>query len=191
MPPDLAVPISVREQMNPCISNQQRILLRSSSDYTWHDDRDHDGPGPASRNSMDETDVYTALAARRTAFDTLMWQIPTIGLAAQAFLLTIALGAGSSRWARMVAGSLALVTALVAMQTMAKHRANERTDSLILERLEERLRIRVSGVSPHARPADRATAMGNRLRRWLGLRSFDLWIGSLLFFTLAGSSMMG
>jgi|SRR6266496_1936795 len=64
-------------------------------------------------------DVYTALAARRTAFDTLMWQIPTIGLTAQAFLLTIALGAGSSRWARMVAGSLALVTALVAIQTMA------------------------------------------------------------------------
>ncbi len=92
-------------------------------------------------------DVYTALAARRTAFDTLMWQIPTIGLTAQAFLLTIALGAGSSRWARMVAGSLALVTALVAIQTMAKHRVNERTDSLILERVEKTFGIRnCSGV---------------------------------------------
>jgi len=133
--------------------------------------------------------VYQVIGTRRIAYDTLMWQIPALGLAAQAFLLTIAFGADSSRSSRLVAGVLAMMVAFVAVQTMHKHRANETTDSLILERLEEENGIEVMpGVHPHARPDIRGRAVGNQMvDRWLNRhRSVRLWAASLSGFALAG-----
>lgn len=133
--------------------------------------------------------VYAVIAQRRTAFDTLMWQVPALGLAAQAFLLTIAFGSSSSEPARYFAGGLAAVVALVAIQTMLKHRANEKTDSLILEKMEAAVGISVgASVHPHDPPSVRGRGMGNELisghlaRR----RSVTLWITSLVCFASAG-----
>lgn len=133
--------------------------------------------------------VYTAIAARRTAFDTLMWQVPTLGLAAQAFLLTIAYGPDSSQIARCVSGGLAAVVALVAIQTMLKHRANEKTDNLILKEMEVAAGISIGrGANPHDNPEDRARAVGNELieNRFTNSRSARLWILSLLCFGAGG-----
>ena len=133
--------------------------------------------------------VYPVIAARRTAFDTLMWQVPTLGLAAQAFLLTIAYGSGSSQVARCVCGVLASVVAVVAIQTMLKHRANEKTDNLILERMERRAGIALRpGSRPHDHPIARAEAVGNDLvaNRFTRGRSARLWIASLVCFGLGG-----
>lgn len=133
--------------------------------------------------------VYTVIAARRTAFDTLMWQVPTLGLAAQAFLLTIAFGPDSSQIARCVSGGLAAVVALVAIQTMLKHRANEKTDNLILKELEAAAGILVgANANPHDAPAVRAKAIGNELieNRLTQGRSARLWVTSLLCFGAAG-----
>jgi hypothetical protein len=133
--------------------------------------------------------VYSVIAARRTAFDTLMWQVPTLGLAAQAFLLTIAFGSNSSQIARCISGGLAAVVALVAIQTMLKHRANEKTDNLILKELEVGAGISVgSDANPHDAPAVRARAIGNELieNRLTQGRSARLWVTSLLCFGAAG-----
>lgn len=135
-------------------------------------------------------DVYVAISARRTAFDTLMWQVPALGLTAQAFLLTIALGAGSSRPARYIAASLALGTAVVAIQTMAKHRQNEKTDALILEQLERLFGVYVNGVPPHLPPGARGRAVGNDMHGWIKVRSFDLWVASLVCFALAAAAII-
>jgi hypothetical protein len=133
--------------------------------------------------------VYSVIAARRTAFDTLMWQVPTLGLAAQAFLLTIAFGPNSSQIARCVSGGLAAVVAGVAIQTMLKHRVNEKTDNLILKELEDVAGISIEGMAtPHDAPAVRARAIGNDLlsNRITRARSARLWITSLLCFGAAG-----
>jgi hypothetical protein len=132
--------------------------------------------------------VYNVVATRRTAFDTMMWQVPALGLTAQAFLLTIAYGGGSSDLARDVAGFLALVVAGVAIQTMSKHRANEKTDSLLLEAIEARVGIEFDGAHPHSPPSERGAALGNELFKdnLVKRRSFDLWILSLRLFALAG-----
>jgi len=133
--------------------------------------------------------VYGAISSRRTAFDTLMWQVPALGLAAQAFLLTIAFGSKSSDTARCVAGGLSVVVALVAIQTMLKHRANEKTDTLILEKIELALGIRLGeGSSPHQSPKSRGRAIGNDLIYGClaRLRSVALWVTSLLCFAAAG-----
>lgn len=133
--------------------------------------------------------VYSTIASRRTAFDTLMWQVPTLGLAAQAFLLTIAYGPTSSQVARCVSGALAAVVAVVAIQTMLKHRANEKTDNLILKEMEVVAGISIgSAVNPHDAPGVRARAVDNRLidNRFTQGRSARLWVTSLLCFGLAG-----
>lgn len=133
--------------------------------------------------------VYSAIANRRTAFDTLMWQVPALGLAAQAFLLTIAFGSKSSSIARCISGGLAAVVALVAIQTMLKHRANEKTDNLILKHLEVAAGIWIGGKSnPHDSPAVRGRAIHNSLIEGLFARgrSVTLWVTSLLCFAGAG-----
>jgi hypothetical protein len=132
--------------------------------------------------------VYSAVSARRTAFDTMMWQVPALGLTAQAFLLTIAYGSDSSRLARCASGFLALVVATVAVQTMRKHQANELTDSKLLEAIEAGQGITVNGVHPHAKPSVRAGALGNRefeSKPTVSLRSFALWVWSLRLFAIA------
>jgi hypothetical protein len=133
--------------------------------------------------------LYTVVAHRRTAFDTLMWQVPALGLAAQAFLLTIAYGSESSVAARCIAGGLGVVVALVAIQTMLKHRANEKTDNLILKEMESAVGIWIgSNHSPHDSPAVRGRAIQNRLieGRLARGRSVTLWVTSLLCFAVAG-----
>jgi hypothetical protein len=133
--------------------------------------------------------VYHVIANRRTAFDTLMWQVPALGLAAQAFLLTIAFGSDSSNAARFFSGGLSMVVAVVAIQTMLKHRANELTDSLILEEVEQAMGVRVGkGVRPHDKPENRGRAMGNKqiAGPWARRKSANLWVTSLTCFALAG-----
>jgi hypothetical protein len=73
--------------------------------------------------------VYDAVAARRLQWDALLWQVPVLSLTAQAFLFTIALGSGSSRFARGVACALSLVAAALSMQLMARHRQAEISDA--------------------------------------------------------------
>jgi len=133
--------------------------------------------------------VYSAIATRRTAFDTLMWQVPALGLTAQAFLLTIAYGASSSEIARLAASALALVVATVAIQTMRKHGANELTDSVLLESIENTMGITVAGVHPHTKPGARGRAVENgEFERWsVKKRSFQLWVWSLRLF--AGAAL--
>jgi hypothetical protein len=133
--------------------------------------------------------VYTVVAHRRTAFDTLMWQVPALGLAAQAFLLTIAYGSNSSVVARCIAGGLSVVVALVAIQTMLKHRANEKTDNLILKELESAVGIWIGSThNPHDSPAVRGRAIQNDLieNPFIQGRSVTLWVTSLVCFAGAG-----
>ncbi|HUB99377.1 MAG TPA: hypothetical protein VMS11_06095 [Solirubrobacterales bacterium] len=133
--------------------------------------------------------VYTVIANRRTAFDTLMWQVPALGLAAQAFLLTIAFGSDSSDAARYFSGGLSVVVAVVAIQTMLKHRANELTDSRILEGIERQAGIRIGdGAFPHDKPEVRGPAVGNEQINgwWEQWKSAWLWVFSLSCFALAG-----
>jgi hypothetical protein len=93
------------------------------------------------RSLGEERDLfaYEMIALRNLDQDQMLWQTPTLALTAQAFLLTIALGADSSVLARYASASLGVVVAVISMQLMAKHRWCTELDHFEMRRLEEKL----------------------------------------------------
>lgn len=112
----------------------------------------------------DQLTVYQILSDRRTAYDSMMWQTPALGMTAQAFLLTLALSSDTSGVGRATSAGLSILISLMVLQLLAKHRRNETLDSLVLEDLEKKLGVRaVLGVIPHGHPRERSTADQRRL----------------------------
>lgn len=124
--------------------------------------------------------LWQTMAARRSGFDAMMWQTPALGMTAQAFLLTLALGPGTARWARLISAVLSLMLSLMVMQLMAKHRQNEVSESRRLEQIEVILGFRERfGFLPHAvRKTDRAS------KRFWEVSSYRLWMAGLSLFAI-------
>ena len=118
---------------------------------------------PSTPEGIPEKDIpelYQAVVSRRISYDTMLWQTPVLSLTAQAFLLTIAFGAGSESLARIVTGALALVTALASVQLISKHRAHEEADSEWLQAYE----VKHFGLTVHRQE-----------RPYLKLRGMTYW----------------
>lgn len=79
---------------------------------------------------------YNAVAARAANWDTLLWQMPALTIAAQAFLMTIALGAGTSQAPRIIALTISIGTLFLAIVSMARQRQSSITDARILAGME-------------------------------------------------------
>jgi len=80
--------------------------------------------------------MLSAAESRRAQADALMWQLPTISLTAQAFLMTIIANSTVSDSGRFLASLAALVFAVGAFQTLLRHRRNEELLSRWLEAAE-------------------------------------------------------
>lgn len=130
--------------------------------------------------------VYNAVAARRLQWDSLLWQVPTLSLTAQAFLFTIALGADSSRTARTVSCLLSLMVTFLSVTLMARYRQGELNDAHWLERFEKENGLPVAHGKQFSR--DRA---GEPLQAgWIGrliplVPGFKTWVIGLSLFGLA------
>ncbi|GAA0676823.1 hypothetical protein GCM10010193_32550 [Kitasatospora atroaurantiaca] len=125
---------------------------------------------------------YQVVAARRTTYDTMVWQVPGLALTAQAFLMTIGLAPGTGRLARVAVGLLSVVVALMAAQLLLRHRQNELADAKWLESFE-----RASGWETVHMPATaRAAQVGLVPSGLARLRSYRVWIGGLSTFGLIG-----
>ena len=117
---------------------------------------------------------YELVAARRDSHNTLLWQTPVLSLTAQAFLLTIALGSGTSPWARIMSAILALCAALASVHLLARHRSFEVAGSEWLQEFEAKNRHK--GYDPINTQIDRYKK-GSFLSRLLKKGSFlsRLW----------------
>lgn len=80
--------------------------------------------------------AYRALTERRGRYDTLIWQTPALAVAAEAFLLTVALNPTVSFNGRAVSSFVGLAIILMAGQLVARNRYLEREDSLLIHELE-------------------------------------------------------
>jgi hypothetical protein len=84
-------------------------------------------------------ETYAVVAARRTQWDQLLWQVPVLTLTAQAFLFSIALSHDATKSARVIACLLSLVMTCLSLHLMIKHRQAEVADSQWLESYEDQL----------------------------------------------------
>lgn len=152
--------------------------------------------------------TYQVIAQRRLGYDQMAWQTPALSFTALAFLFAIALGSNQSEAARLLSALLALVVSLLSIQLLRKHHHMELIDSLILERLEERLGVATAiGLEsqPHTPAAARATGLtvegeplrsGPLVRRhspgfWTaGLALFALGSVGVIVITLAAPSLL-
>jgi len=66
--------------------------------------------------------VYQEVCARWVHTEVLQWQVPSLSLAAQAFLFTVELGSGTSRTARIMAAALSIVLNTMTLQLLTRHR---------------------------------------------------------------------
>ncbi|MEU8184900.1 hypothetical protein AB0B85_12085 [Micromonospora sp. NPDC049044] len=146
-------------------------------------------PGPPATQAEDQVSeevlmaAYAVVGARRTSLDTMMWQVPALATAAQAFLLTIALQAGGSTPAQAVSAVLGAILALLSAQLMAKHRHLEMSDSRLAERIERQLGLAQGlEVPPHAAGRLR---LGDHQPWWIRLSSYRLWLFGVASFGVA------
>src|ERR1035438_162519 len=133
---------------------------------------------PGSRAIPPDLPVYQAVAARRMQWDALLWQVPSLSLAAQAFLLTIALGSDASRTARLLASGLGVAAALLSLHLLIRHRQAEVTDAYWLAAYEQQH----FGTTAHGREwRDRrnATVIRGPLGALARIPAFPVWQAAL------------
>jgi len=133
-----------------------------------------------SRDLGPDLAVYQRLSERYQSHVTIMWQAPALGLAAEAFLMTVSLNSALSRNARIIAALLGALVALMSMQLMAKHRSISQRDELALRHLESRL-----GISS---PFEEVPLPGGL---WaVKISSYRLWQTGLLLFVLTNLGLL-
>jgi hypothetical protein len=126
--------------------------------------------------------LYQVVAARRQSFDSMVWQVPALSLTAQAFLLVIALGSGSGHLARLAAGLLSALTALMSVQLLLRQRLHERADARWLHAFEKDH----GWVEIHQHPETRVAEAGLQARGLEKQPSHRLWIAGMVLFGITG-----
>jgi hypothetical protein len=145
------------------------------TDSTWKDDH------------AQHLFIYERLMARSIQTNSMQWQAPSLALAAQAFLLTVALRAdsnpGNQREATLIVCSVGVVITIMAWQLMARHRYYFHLDQADMDQLERDLSLmRISN-----RECQRDRRSDVRFP-WLGgylfPSSFRFWQAGFLFIIL-------
>jgi hypothetical protein len=130
-------------------------------------------------------ELYQVVAARRLQWDTLLWQVPVLSLTGQAFLFTIALTSGNSRFARGASAVLALIAILLSMMLMTRHRQAEIADANWLRAWEEANWPSVKPVHGLPWVTRRATiAAGGPFSPLSRLPGYITWMAGFLIFAV-------
>lgn len=149
---------------------------------------------PSPRSSPNLEMLYQTVADRRLQYENLLWQVPTISLTAQAFLFSIAMGAGNDPVAKVASSLLALIVSIISIMLMASHRLAERKDAKWLERFEqEELRAGPWGTNGAVFEAHQATTdLGiGRVGKLLVLKQmFPVWVIGLACFGITAIFMI-
>jgi hypothetical protein len=125
--------------------------------------------------------VYQAVVARRLQWDALLWQVPALSLAAQAFLLTIALSPDSGRATRVITSGLAIVAAFLSLHLLIRHRQAELADAHWLADYEQR-HFSTIAHGPQWRDCRNAIRISGPLGRLAMLPAFPVWQAALGLF---------
>jgi hypothetical protein len=121
---------------------------------------------------------YKLICARRNAFNQLIWQVPTLATAGQAFLLAAALNPLIAPTTSLVLAAFSLVVGAASIQLMAKHRHLEMRDSEALLQFEKENEERGFAILHGPLQAVESVPTNWFVR----LSSFRLWVSVLAGF---------
>ena len=146
---------------------------------------------------LEPTAVYEALVARRISYDQMMWQVPTLGITAQALLMGVGLDSETDHLIRLIALFLASGAGLLTLQLMGKQRYHEQIDTRYLQEWESaNPTLQVKGFRPHdpsfaeAAGQTKAQAFGVKAARPVRWSSYRIWSRSLAAFTGVTAAFM-
>jgi CHASE1-domain containing sensor protein len=125
-------------------------------------------------------DQYSLVFNRRLAFDQRVWQIPSLAIAAHAFILSSALNVRTGPAFAAILSTMSVVLSLATIQLMLKLRQIELEDAVRLRRFEasEKGYEVLHGRIPPVQGVPR--------RWWIRLPSFYVWQFVLALFFLMG-----
>lgn len=111
---------------------------------------------------------YPIIAAKRQVYDTLLWQVPTIGIAAQGFLVSAAVNTDLSPRLALSLWALASLVGVAVLHLFRRLRVREQNDSEMLRKYEE------------SRVEDGFAVTHGRRRSWFS--AYNVWFAILLIF---------
>jgi hypothetical protein len=120
-------------------------------------------PSPGSAEYLRRTALIETAETRMQQAATFTWAVPTLALAGQAFLLTIALDDKASDWARALSAGAGIVTLVASLQFLAKHTFNFDWHEAVIER--ERAALNWPSMQRHEILGDLTTFSPNLLLR--------------------------
>jgi hypothetical protein len=161
--------------------------------------------GENAPRSPEQANLLAVLTQRYQEDETILWQGPALALAAQAFLLTIALGKDTTSAGRIISTSLALITALSAIFLVLRKR--QELDDILSEICKYSEDIANAFHLTHATALKKTSTpeeprmkepSRNGVRKILLLRSSELWllvlclfgVGDVLIFVLMGTGRL-
>lgn len=149
---------------------------------------------------------FNTLHDRKRHFDNLFWQIPSLSLGGQAFLLNIALSNGSAPTAKVLAATLGIFIAFVSLGSFSRIRLYEFTVTNMLNETEEELfgyrftdttsaewKKSIEKTTEQLKPRfkkkdiDKNAPISNWLfARLHPLKSYGIWVLTLMLFIFVG-----
>ncbi|MFZ0226466.1 MAG: hypothetical protein WAL41_05875, partial [Mycobacterium sp.] len=147
------------------------------------------GRKPGDLQPGDKVALLNVYTGQFASYTTLLWQVPALGLTAQAFLMTIVLGGGSpsvSPAARFTASVLSIVIALASTRLMHDQRARAINHAELAKRLSYRLSLTNlvgSSFSLDDAVPDKGTDTQNvwAVNHWI----YHIWAGCMYLFGVA------
>ena len=98
---------------------------------------------PVFSNPGDKLTLLNVYTTQFGSYTTMLWQVPALGLTAQAFLLVIALGYQTSKWARIIAAALSIVIAAASVLLMHSQRGRAINQAELVRRVSDKLSLKV------------------------------------------------
>jgi hypothetical protein len=138
-----------------------------------------------------QVNLLNVYATQFGSYTTLLWQVPVLGLTAQSFLLTIALGAESKTSARVIAAVLSIIISSASLSLMHEQRGRSITYGQLAKTFADRLGLnkilvkKVDDMIPNkdTNAADVWTEPGTKFPR--GELIYSLWMLCLFLFFFA------
>lgn len=140
--------------------------------------------GAADLGAADLIGLLSVYSTQFGSYTTLLWQVPALSLTAQSFLMTVALGSGSSSFARLISAVLSAFIAFASSRLMHDQRGHAINDGELARRLSETLAL--GSLLGNFIASDGKPRQANAEKVWSAIdkRIYGVWIVCMLLFAV-------